>query len=103
MKALFLQCFSGGFIHDFKGRNRVLISAATETEFSWGGGPNDMDRFMLSFITPFYAGAIQSPNLFDIDKDGKLSLYEIFLSARELQRAHNKKYPKNSSSPQYDD
>jgi hypothetical protein len=40
MVAVFEQCFSGGFLRDLRGCNRVLISAASEFQFSWALGPS---------------------------------------------------------------
>lgn len=104
LKALFLQCFSGGFIHDLRGSNRVLMSATTETEFSWGGGARDLDLFLYSFINPIVNGPnLSSGNFYDLNKDGLLQLNEVFNGAVLTQDIQNKFYPQYKATPQYDD
>lgn len=104
LKALFLQCFSGGFIHDLRGPNRVLMSATNETEYSWGGGSNDLDKFFFNIITAIYAAGVNPlSNAIDLNRDGQLSIYEIFVNARALKMIDDKNRPSTASTPLYDD
>lgn len=100
LKALFLQCFSGGFLHDLRGPNRVLISAASENEVSWGGGSRDLDMFLVSFLNPIVLGA--NP-IHDLNNDGQLQMNEIFLGAQLAQDIHGGLLPIYKMTPQYDD
>jgi hypothetical protein len=104
LKALFLQCFSGGFIHDLRGNNRVLMSATTEYEFSWGSGTRDLERFLFSFINPIVNGPnLPLGNFYDLNKDGQLQLNEVYNRAVLSQDIENKIFPQFRATPQYDD
>ncbi|TAG18201.1 MAG: hypothetical protein EAZ32_14445 [Cytophagia bacterium] len=104
LKCLFLQCFSGGFIHDLKGPNRVLMSATSAGEYSWGGGSRDLDQFFYHFINPVVNGPkLATGNFYDLNKDGVLTLNEIFNGAVLAQDILGKAYPVYKTTPQYDD
>lgn len=77
------QCFSGGFLADLRGPKRVIISACSEYEFSWGGGPGDHDVFCYHFISALN-GATHDGTQVDADDDnnGKISMVEAFEYAR---------------------
>jgi hypothetical protein len=102
LKGLFLQCFSGGFVHDLRGPNRVLISATTEYEYSWGRRAYDLDAYMTHFLYPFSLFVIP-PYLFDINKDGVLQMNEIFKGAKVAEDIYNKEKPSQKSTSLYDD
>jgi hypothetical protein len=100
LKGLFLQCYSGGIIHDLRGPNRVLISATRETEMSWGGGSRDLDYFLISFLNPIVLG----PNpIHDLNNDGMLQMNEIFIGAKLAQDIAGGLRPLYKMTPQYDD
>lgn len=102
LKGLFLQCFSGGFIHDLRGPNRVLISATTEYEYSWGRRAYDLDAYMTHFLYPVYLSTVP-PYLFDLNKDGLLQMNEIFKGAKAAEEIYNKEKPSQKSTSLYDD
>jgi hypothetical protein len=72
------QCFSGGFIYDLRGPNRVLVSAANEVEVSSGGALyDDFLRLFASAllgVDPVDGTSVHA----DTDHDGKVSIYEAF-------------------------
>jgi hypothetical protein len=89
------QCFSGGFIHDLRGPNRVIVSAASEVEVSFGG--TQFDDFVMLFASAL-VGTHQvdgTPVDADLNDDGDVSVYEAFHWARanDTQDEH----------PQYED
>src|SRR5262245_39297759 len=89
------QCFSGGFIYDLRGTNRVIVSAANEVEVSFGG--DQFDDFAMLFASALI-GTHQidgTPVDADEDGDGKVSIYEAFRWAtlNDTQDEH----------PQYED
>jgi hypothetical protein len=72
------QCFSGGFIYDLRGPNRVIVSAANEVEVSYGG--SQFDDFVMLFASALI-GLHQvdgTPVDADEDNDGQTSVYEAF-------------------------
>lgn len=85
MVAVFEQCFSGGFLRDLRGANRVLISAATEFQFSWGGAKGNHDVFSYHFTSALnkadHTGA-PLPSSPDADGNGRISVLEAFLYAK---------------------
>ena len=86
MTAVFEQCFSGGLLRDLRGCNRILISAATEFQFSWGMGPSyQYDTFSYHFTSALNnadeSGGALATNP-DTDGDGKISILEAFLYAK---------------------
>ncbi len=86
MIGVFEQCFSGGFLRDLKGCNRILISAATEFQFSWAMGPQyNYDAFSYYFTCALNnaddSGAALSTNP-DTNGDGNISILEAFQYAK---------------------
>ncbi|MBR9860792.1 hypothetical protein GYB22_08600 [bacterium] len=72
------QCFSGGLIYDLRGENRFVMTAATETQVSYGGAVYD-DFVML--LASALIGTHQLDNTpvdADANNDGKVSLTEAF-------------------------
>jgi len=65
-------CFSGGFIRELSGKNRVICSASKENELA-----------LAPFIGFFYQGLNGSA---DINSDGKISLGEVYeYTAEEIK------------------
>jgi hypothetical protein len=73
------QCFSGGFLADLRGVKRVVVSASSEYEYSYGGGPGNHDMFSYHF-TAALAGQTHDGTAVnaDTDNDGKVSAMEAF-------------------------
>ena len=72
------QCFSGGMIYDLRGENRIIMTAANETQVSYGGSTYD-DFVML--LASALIGTHQLDNTpvdADENNDGKVSMTEAF-------------------------
>jgi hypothetical protein len=72
------QCFSGGMIYDLRGDNRIIMTAANETQVSYGGATYD-DFVML--LASALIGTHQLDNTpvdADENNDGKVSMTEAF-------------------------
>lgn len=83
---IFEPCFGGGLIRDLRGENRVMVSASTENQVSWGGLTNygnSYDHFVF-YLTSALAGqfADGTPVDADTNNDGKVSMAEAFEYAR---------------------
>ena len=76
-------CYSGGNLADLRGKNRVIVSAASEYEWSWGGGPGNHDVFSYYF-TSALAGQTHDGTTVNADTsgDGKVSILEAFIYAQ---------------------
>lgn len=89
--AVFEPCFSGGFLYDLRGSNRIIISASSEFEYSWSGGPGNHDIFSYYFTAALNkaghdGGAVNA----DTNSDGKISILEAFLYAKAHDTADEK-------------
>ncbi len=54
MLGIFEPCFAGGLLPDLAGSNRVLVSASTEGQVSWGGQMsygNQYDDFVFHYTS----------------------------------------------------
>lgn len=92
--AVLEPCFSGGLLWDLRGPNRILMSAANEFEYSWGGSTND-------FFAVYFTDALNWSSLFnqtqvnaDANHDRVISMKEAFLYAKSMD---------NFEYPQYED
>jgi hypothetical protein len=76
-------CFSGGNLADLRGKRRIIVSAASEYEFSWGGAPGNHDMFSYYF-TAALAGQTYDGGLVkaDSNNDGAVSILEAFQYAQ---------------------
>lgn len=94
--AVLEPCFSGGLLYDLRGSNRVVMSAASEFEYSWSGAPGNHDMFSYYFTCAInkatHTGAAVDA---DTNHDGKISMLEAFMYA--------KKHDTASESPQLED
>jgi hypothetical protein len=90
MTAVLEPCFSGGLLYDLRGSRRILISAASEFEYSWSGAPGNHDIFSYHITCALnqadHTGAALSPNP-DSNGDGKTSMLEAFLYAKSKDTA----------------
>jgi hypothetical protein len=69
------QCFSGGFIHDLSAEDRIIITAANETQFSWGADTEgNFDEFVFHFMTAVNITALVA----DSNSDRYISMTEAF-------------------------
>jgi hypothetical protein len=82
MTCVMEQCFSGGFIYDLRGNNRVIVSAANEIEVSYGGAK--YDEFAMLFAAALVGFHLETGAAVDADTDnnGKVSILEAFLYAK---------------------
>jgi hypothetical protein len=99
--ALLEPCFSGGLLYDLRGTNRVIMSAADEFQYSYGGLTNggvSFDIFSYYFTEAInkmsFSGAALSTNP-DTNGDGKVSALEAFKYAKSKDNAEE--------SPQLED
>ena len=89
-------CFSGGFLRDLSGENRVIMSAATEFQSSYARSGGAYDEFSYHF-TSAVNGNDPDGNTIDADddNDGRVSMLEAFTYAKNNDI--------KSESPQYED
>lgn len=78
------QCYSGGFIDDLQGMNRVVSTACAYDEISYSTENYLYDEFVYLWITAV-AGTSSNGTLVDCDinGDGLVSMYEAFKYAQE--------------------
>ncbi len=99
------QCFSGGNIYDlrrkpsfcsiFRKNNRIVLSACTETEFSWASN-NEYDEFSYYFTSALNGATPDGAAVnADLNNDRKISILEAFIYARN--------HDATPETPQYDD
>lgn len=90
------QCYSGGMIYDLRGPNRVIITAANETEVSYGSAK--FDDFVMLFASALIKTHQEKGNSVDADenKDGKVSLTEAFRWA--VKNDPHKEHPQYEDS-----
>lgn len=93
-------CFSGGFLKDLAGNNRVIMSAANEFEFSWSDIWGNYDIFSFHFTSALNGyeprNLIDTPKVdADFDHDGKVTFLEAFQYAKSKDGS--------SEHPQYED
>jgi hypothetical protein len=80
--ALLEPCYSGGLIHDLRGTNRVLVSAANEYEESKGTESNDQQDTDYDLFSYYFIWALKGAQGADVDHDGKISILEAFNYAK---------------------
>lgn len=108
------QCFSGGFLEDLRGPNRIVFSATSEQRPSRAHSPSpsnsetvqQFNEFFYWFVTALigetpdgdYAldrnGNPWTPNA-DFDGNGRVSIFEAFMFARRMNM--------KDASPWYED
>jgi hypothetical protein len=77
------QCYSGGFIDDLAGDNRVIMTACRHDEPSWAcDTEGDYDEFLYHWTAAVRGRTPEGPAVnADTDGDGRVSLREAFLYA----------------------
>lgn len=89
-------CFSGGFLADLSGENRVIMSAATENEYSWAMSGGAYDEFSYHFTSAVNGNDPDGNTIdADTDNDGRVTMLEAFIYAKDNDTA--------SETPQYED
>ncbi|MFN0201093.1 MAG: hypothetical protein ACKVTZ_06205 [Bacteroidia bacterium] len=94
--AVLEPCFSGGFLRDLRGKDRVIISAASEFEYSWARAGLMYDEFSYHFtaalngVTP-EGGSVNA----DTNGDGWVNMLEAYKYAKTHDAA--------PESPKYED
>lgn len=91
------QCFSGSFISQISGANRVILTACSSSEVSWScdteGSYNEFVYHFMSAVN-FQTPTGTAVNA-DMNSDEKISMVEAFNYARS--------HDSRSESPYYDD
>jgi hypothetical protein len=78
------QCFSGGFVSDLAGPNRVIMSACGDTECSWAKAPTyEWNEFTFAYLGA-WTGTTPAGSTVDADTNGdnSTSMMECFNFAR---------------------
>ncbi len=91
------QCYSGGFLDDLHGPNRVFSSAARYDEPSWAMPPEyEYDEYVFYWTAAVnWEDAYGNPVDADANDDGVVDMHEAFLFAEEHDTA--------DETPQYDE
>jgi hypothetical protein len=83
-------CFGGGLIHDLRGTNRMIFTAANEYESSYGdysASNTDFDTFSYYFTCALNGTTYDGkPAPADSNGDGKVSMLEAFLYAQSQDK-----------------
>jgi len=84
--AVYEPCFSGGFLRDMSGPNRVNITAASENGYSYGLQPDNVYDAFSYFFTAALHGRNADGTCLKSDpdiapQDGKISIWEAYLYA----------------------
>jgi hypothetical protein len=76
---MYEQCYSGGFVRPSVGYNRVSMSAATNSEYSWASMDLNFDEWIYYAIAAFGRQTYQGERItLDLTKDGKVSAKQAF-------------------------
>lgn len=83
------QCYGGGYIDDTTKPNRIIMSASSATQVSYGRSANDYGEFTFWYFAaltgnkPDGSGAVNA----DANGDGKISIMEAYNFARSHDTA----------------
>ncbi|MFB6317709.1 C13 family peptidase [Saccharicrinis sp. FJH54] len=89
-------CFSGGFIRDLSGENRIIMSAANSFQFSYARTGGAYDEFSYHFTSAVNGNDPDGNTIdADADNDGRVSMLEAFNYAITNDT--------KSENPQYED
>lgn len=97
MIGIIKPCFAGGVIWDFRGPNRVIMTAGKETEVTWAHTSLLYGEFTYHFFAaitgmdPITGNAVDA----DLNGDGQISMYEaqVYIIANDVR----------NETPQYED
>lgn len=82
MSILMIQCYSGGFINKLAKKNRVIMTAASGNEPA--NSTLEYGMFFMPWIAAVSGVDINGKKVnADLDGDGKISMYEAFVYAKE--------------------
>ena len=100
VNAVLGQCFSGGFINDLTKEGCVVATACKEDEVSWACLDKIYDEFVY-YWTSAINGVDHLGRLAQADNypDGKISMSEAFIYARENDPHNFFEHPQYSSTP----
>lgn len=92
------MCYSGGFINELRGDNRVIVSSCADNEQSWACRDKPYDEFVYHW-TCAIAGHDTEGNAVnaDTDGDGQVSMSEAFSYAQQHDR--REETPQYCSTP----
>lgn len=91
---VFGQCFSGGFIDDLRGHNRVIMTASAANEPSYARDDLQYDEFLYHWTTAINEADILGLTVAsDSDDDGSVSMCKAFNYAQN--------HDTQNESPQY--
>ena len=95
---LMLQCYGGGFINKLAKENRVIMTASSGDERAWASTLDNYGWFLMPWIAAVSGLDINGKTVnADTDGDGKVSMYEAFLYAKE----HDSAAIRGKETPQY--
>jgi hypothetical protein len=87
LAGLFEQCYSGGFLYDLRGTNRIIMSAAHEFEVSYSNKMLTYDEFSYHFTCALNKATPENEEVnADSDNNGWISMLEAFNYARKKDR-----------------
>ena len=89
------QCNSGVFIPSLSKSNRVIITAASAYQSSWGADTEgEYDEFVYHFMSALASTNVNGSGPVDADEDNnsKISMYEAFMYASNQDSAQENPY-----------
>ncbi len=101
------QCYSGGFVDDLSKLGCVISTASDYDEMSYGDLSLGYDEFLYLWTTAIYGRFIETNTsigtLHDLDKNGRISMYEAYIYAKSRDRFINPPLlkPNEKETPQY--
>lgn len=82
------QCFSGGFVDNIAKKGRVISTACTGNEYSWGCSDIPYDEFVYQWTSAAARRTAYGETVFsDVDGSGHVTVDEVFQYAKAHDRA----------------
>ena len=92
---LLLQCFSGAFIEPLSARNRVISTASSANEYSWGiPGINGYEIYFREWLAAMLG---EYPNRYQVNADANNDGYVTMKEAFQYAKSHDS----SGETPQY--